>query len=184
MSVYEGELRQSEAASPSDHPETDINRRSGYADTPPGSQSGGAFQSTSGATSNTQSMGSSTAEKAKDALGSAQEQADRVIDTATTKAAEIGEQATQKADIGKEKAATGLETIAGTLRDRSQAMGEGQLQSVAATAADKLESGAEMLRQKNTDELIADLEALVRRRPVESMIAAAAAGFFLSKALR
>jgi ElaB/YqjD/DUF883 family membrane-anchored ribosome-binding protein len=184
MTEFEGELRQPEAGSRRDLPEADINRRSGYADTPPGGQSGGAFQGTSDATTNAQSMGSSTTDKAKDALGSAQEQADRVIDTATTKAAEIGDQATQKADIGKEKAASGLTTLAETLRDRSQSMGEGQLQSAAATAANKLESGAEMLRQKDTDELIADLEALVRRRPVESMIVAAAAGFFFSKALR
>jgi len=184
MNDYEGELRHTEAASPLDRPEADANQRTGYSDTSTGSQSGGGFQGSTGETSSAQSPSSSTADKAKDAVGSVQEQTDRVIDSATTKASEIGDQATQKADMGKEKAASGLTTLADTLRDRSQSMGEGQLQSAATMAADKLESGAEMLRQKDTDELIADLEALVRRRPVESMIAAAAAGFILSKALR
>jgi ElaB/YqjD/DUF883 family membrane-anchored ribosome-binding protein len=163
MNDYEGELRDTEAPSQFDRSNIDASRPTGFADT---------------------QSGASTADQAKDAFGSAKEQTDRVIDSASTKASEIGDKATQQADAGMEKAASGLDSLAGTLRDRGQSMGEGQLQSATTMAADKLESGAEMLRQKDTDELVADLEALVRRRPVESMVVAAAAGFFLSKALR
>jgi len=112
------------------------------------------------------------------------EQADKVIGTAGQKMSGLTDQATSSADAGMEKAAGGLDTLAGTIRDKSQSFGGGQMESIATTAADKLESGAELLRGQSTDELIADLEALVRRKPVESLLVAAGIGFVLSKALR
>jgi hypothetical protein len=77
-----------------------------------------------------------------------------------------------------------MDSLAGTLRERGQSMEEGQLQSAAMTAADKLESGAEMLRQSDTDQLIAQLENMIRQKPVESLLIAGAAGYLFSKALR
>jgi ElaB/YqjD/DUF883 family membrane-anchored ribosome-binding protein len=112
------------------------------------------------------------------------EQADKVISTATQKMGGFADQATSSADAGLEKAAGGLDTLAGTIRDKSQSLGGGQMESIATTTADKLASGAEMLRGQNTDQLVSELEALVRRKPVESLLVAAGVGFVLSKALR
>jgi len=112
------------------------------------------------------------------------EQADKVIGTATQKMSDIAGQASSSADAGIEKAAGGLDTLAGTIRDKSQSLGNEQIGSIATAAADRLESGAEMLRGQNTDQLMSELEALVRRKPVESMLVAAGIGFVLSKALR
>jgi ElaB/YqjD/DUF883 family membrane-anchored ribosome-binding protein len=110
------------------------------------------------------------------------EQADRVISTATQKAGSLAGQATSSMDAGIEKASGGLDTLAGAIRDKSQSLGGAQ--SMANTAADKIEARAEMLRGQSADQMISELEALVRRRPVESMLVAAGAGFILSKALR
>lgn len=110
------------------------------------------------------------------------EQADKVISTATQKAGSFADQASSSMDAGIEKASGGLDSLAGAIRDKSQSMGGAQ--SMATAAADKLESGAEMLRGQSTDQLIAELESLVRRKPVESMLVAAGVGFILSKALR
>jgi ElaB/YqjD/DUF883 family membrane-anchored ribosome-binding protein len=112
------------------------------------------------------------------------EQADKVISTATQKVSGIAGQASSSADAGIEKAAGGLGTLAGTIRDKSQSLGNEQIGSIATAAADRLESGAELLRGQNTDQLMSELEALVRRKPVESMLVAAGIGFVLSKALR
>jgi hypothetical protein len=120
---------------------------------------------------------------------------DTVIDTAGQKASAMGEQASQKvdsladqatakADAGMEKAASGMDTLAGAIRDKSQSMGGGQMQSMATMAADKIESGADMLRQKDTDQLVSELEALVRRKPVESLLVAAGIGYLFAKAMR
>jgi hypothetical protein len=116
--------------------------------------------------------------------GQVKEQADKVISTATERASKVADQASSSADAGKERAAGGLDTLAGTIRDKSQSMGGGQVQTMATAAADKLESGAQMLRSQNTDQLVSELEALIRRKPVESLLVAAGAGFILSRALR
>lgn len=109
---------------------------------------------------------------------------DSLISTATSKIGDVASQAGEKADAGMEKAVSGMDSLAGTLRQKSESMGSGQIQSVATIAADKIESGAELLRGKDTDQLMNELEALVRRKPVESMLVAAGVGFILSKALR
>jgi len=112
------------------------------------------------------------------------EQADKVVSTATQKVSGIAGQASSSADAGIEKAAGGLDTLAGTIRDKSQSLGNEQIGSLATAAAGRLESGAELLRGQNTDQLMSELEALVRRKPVESMLVAAGVGFVLAKALR
>jgi len=150
-----------------------------------GNYSGGfAGDVSSAANSKSGSAGTSTMDQAKDTVQSVQEKTDKVIESASSKASELGDRATQQSDAGMEKAASGMDSLAGTLRDRGQSMGEGQLQSAAMTAADKLQSGAEMLRQTDTEELIAQLENMIRQKPVESLIIAAAAGYLFSRALR
>jgi hypothetical protein len=109
---------------------------------------------------------------------------DRVMSTATQKATDVADQASIKIDAGMGKAAEGLGSLAQTLRDRSDSMPGGQVQAIAQSAADKIETGAELLRQKDTGELVADLEQLVRNRPVESLLVAAGVGFLLSRAVR
>lgn len=136
---------------------------------PQGAQFGGSSESSSGTGSGS----------VKD---QAMEQADKVISTATQKAGAMAGQASSSMDAGMEKASAGLDALAGTIRDKSQSLGGAE--SVATMAADKLESGAELIRGQNTDQLVSELEALVRRKPVESMLVAAGVGFILSKALR
>jgi ElaB/YqjD/DUF883 family membrane-anchored ribosome-binding protein len=148
------------------------------------SSSAGSFSGGSAGDVSVGSSGSSTMDQAKETMQSVKENTDKVIDTVGSKASEVGDRATQQADAGMEKAASGMDSLAGTLRDRGQSMEEGQLQSAAMTAADKLESGAEKLRQTDTDQLIAQLETMIRQRPVESLVVAAAAGYLFSKALR
>ena len=117
-------------------------------------------------------------------LDQVKEQTDKVVDTATKSMSTMADQATSAADMGMERAAGGLDSLAGTIRDKSQSLGAGQMESIATSTADKLESGAEMLRGQSADELIAELEALVRRKPVESLLVAAGVGFILSRAFR
>jgi len=120
------------------------------------------------------------------AVDTAKEKAGQVTDTAKEKAGQMTEQATAKADIGIEKAAGGLDRAADMLRERTQGTeaGGGAVQTVAATAADKLDTAAQYLQGKDTDQLVAELEAVIRRRPVESLLVAAGVGFLLSKSLR
>lgn len=102
---------------------------------------------------------------------------------AKQKAGEMAGQAQEKADVGMEKAAEGLHRAAETLRSQGEGR-EGTVGSVATSAAGALEQGAERLRGSDTEELLNEVEAMVRKRPVESVLVAAGIGFVLSKALR
>jgi ElaB/YqjD/DUF883 family membrane-anchored ribosome-binding protein len=112
-----------------------------------------------------------------------QDTAGAMADQAQEKAGQMAGQAQEKADLGIQKTADGLERAAETIRDKIP--GESGTMSAAATnAADALEQGAGYLRTTDTEQLLNDLEAMVRQRPVESLLVAAGAGFVLSKALR
>ena len=120
------------------------------------------------------------------AVEQAKEKATQVVDTAKEKAGQVAEQVSTKADAGIDKAAGGLDKAAEMLRQRGEQMG-GQgsgVQSVAATAATRLDNAAQYLRDKDTDQLVADLEDLVRRKPAQTLLVAAGVGFLLSKVVR
>ena len=113
-----------------------------------------------------------------------QDKAGQAVDTAKEKVGQVTDQATAKVDAGMDKAAGGLQTLADTIRDKGPSGGQGGVGSAVAMTADKLETAATYLRDKDTDQLMTELEGLVRRKPVESLVAAAAVGFVLSKLLR
>ena len=115
-------------------------------------------------------------------LGSAQEE--------TTGQVEGGASgAMGKMDAGIEKAAGGIDKLVDAIRDKGQDLGQssgatGTVGSVATAAADRLEGASQYLHQTDADRLMADLEALIRRKPVESLLVAAGLGFVVAKALR
>jgi hypothetical protein len=112
-----------------------------------------------------------------------QHKASELTDQASAKASQVGDQATARADQGLDIAAEKLHQGAEMLRDRSQSMGEGQMSNMATMAADRLDQGATFLRSKDTEQLITELEGVIRRRPVESLLVAVGAGYLLSRAL-
>jgi ElaB/YqjD/DUF883 family membrane-anchored ribosome-binding protein len=115
--------------------------------------------------------------------GQAQEKAGEITGQAQERASEMASQAQEKADVGLQKTAEGLEKAAEALRHKTEGQ-DGSISNVATTAADALEQGAGYLRGTDTDQLLDDLEAMVRQRPVESLLVAAGVGFVVSKALR
>jgi len=56
--------------------------------------------------------------------------------------------------------------------------------AAAAKTADTLDSASQFLQNKDTGQLMDDVEALVRQKPVESLLIAAGIGFVLSKIVR
>jgi hypothetical protein len=137
-----------------------------------------------GSRQNQKSSGSSTKQKASDAVDKAQQKASKVTDKASQTADQVLDQATSATDTGMDKAAGGMDKLAGEIRHQGQSMGSGSVQSAATSVADALESGAQFLRDKDTDELMSDLEGMIRRKLVESMLVAAGVGFLLAKAIR
>ena len=110
------------------------------------------------------------------------EKAGQAVDTARQKAGQAARQAEAKADEGIDKAAGGLDRTADMLRERGGQ--QGGVSGAATMVADRMDQAAQYLREKDTNQLMTDLEELVRRRPLESFAAAVGVGFLLSKALR
>jgi ElaB/YqjD/DUF883 family membrane-anchored ribosome-binding protein len=58
------------------------------------------------------------------------------------------------------------------------------MQGVAVQAADRLDAAAKYLKDKDSQQLMTDLEELVRRKPTQTLLVAAGVGFLLSKVVR
>lgn len=128
-----------------------------------------AKQKTSEVAGKAQEKMSDVSDKASDVAGKAQE-----------KAGEASDKAKEKTDQGIDKAASGLGQAADMLRKQGEQRG-GTVASAATMTAEKLDGAGQYLKDKDTDQLLSDLESLVRRKPVESLLVAAGAGFVLSK---
>jgi ElaB/YqjD/DUF883 family membrane-anchored ribosome-binding protein len=128
--------------------------------------------------------------KADDLTGKAQQKAGEVTGKANEmagkaqeKADELGGKAHERADQGMDAAASGLGQAADMLRHQGEQR-SGTVGTAAAKTADTLESASHYLRDKDTNQLMTDLESFVRQRPVESVLVAAGVGFVLSKIVR
>lgn len=116
--------------------------------------------------------GDGASSKARDAIEQGKDEAEG-----------MAKQAEAKADAGIQKSAEGLKKAADKARSASEDH-SGTMGTIGAQAADALDKGADYLEHGDTEQFINDLESLVRRHPVESLVVAAGAGFLLSKAMR
>lgn len=142
--------------------------------------------STTGSTGSTATQASDkasqVADQAQQKVGQVQDKASDVKDQATEKAGQVKEQATAKADQGLDKASDGLGTAGDKLRE--QAEGDGPVPPQAAMVADRLDQASSYFKGKDTNEIVSDLEAFIRSKPVESVVGAVAIGFVLAKIVR
>ena len=138
--------------------------------------------SSGNATTSTSDQMNKAADQAQEKLGQAKEKAGELRGQVTDKASELRDQATDKADQGLDQAAGGLSKAADMVRE--QAEGDGPVPAQASMVADRLEQASSYFEGKDTNEIISDLEAFIRSRPVESVIGAVAIGFVLAKIVR
>jgi ElaB/YqjD/DUF883 family membrane-anchored ribosome-binding protein len=74
--------------------------------------------------------------------------------------------------------------LAGLAEDRSGEAGQHRVGSVAHATAGWMDGAAEYLRSRDLDGLHADLERLVRERPLQTIVLAATTGWILGKIMR
>jgi ElaB/YqjD/DUF883 family membrane-anchored ribosome-binding protein len=125
----------------------------------------------------------SVQDKASDMASQAQDKASDMAGKVQEKAGNVGAQAQEQANAGMDKAAAGLGQAADVLRSQGSQR-EGAVGTAATRTADTLESASQYLHEKDTDQLVQDIEAFVRKRPVESVLIAAGVGFLLSRLVR
>jgi ElaB/YqjD/DUF883 family membrane-anchored ribosome-binding protein len=109
--------------------------------------------------------------------------ASQLMDDARTKAAEVGQQAQEKLEQGKDTAASGMESAADKIRERTQ-YSDGVQAKAGTKVAEGMEKTAGYLKEHDTNEMVDDLEKYVREHPVQALAGAVVGGFLVGRILR
>jgi len=117
-------------------------------------------------------------DKAQDVAGKAQDVASDVKDRAT----QVGSQVADKADAATTTVGEKMTDAAQALRQN--APDSGPLAGAADTAADTLQRAGSYLQEQDLADMRADLENLIRRHPVESLLVGFGLGYLLARSMR
>lgn len=112
---------------------------------------------------------------------------DRVSDTVEqtkNKITEFGSATADKFEQNRVAMASGLEGAAESLHERAdQLPGGPKVANLAHTAADKLNTTADFVRQHDLNRMMSDVEDVVKRNPGPSLLVAAGLGFLVARAI-
>lgn len=121
-------------------------------------------------------------EKASDATEQARVKAGEAAHAAREQASEKLDAAQQSVDAQRDTVAGGLDTVATQLRERAEMFPGGDATTHAAqTAARGIESASGYVREHDVNQMMSDLERVVRSHPTESLVVALAAGFLVGR---
>jgi ElaB/YqjD/DUF883 family membrane-anchored ribosome-binding protein len=121
------------------------------------------------------------AEEARHRSHAAQEQGRGKVDEAKARARHAGAQSHAKADSTMTSTGERMEHAAHEVRERSP---EGQAGRVAGRAADTMEQGGRYLQDSSPNDVRHDLEYMIRKHPVESLLVGAGIGFLFARVTR
>ena len=141
-----------------------------------------------------------TADQAHDTIDRATDKAHSAVDAAADKAQTMADKAQQvagdvqdrAADMGSqvaEKADAATTTVGEKMTDMAQTIRQkapvsGPVADAADTAADTLQRAGTYLQQQDLADMRADLENLIRRHPVESLLIGFGLGYLLARSMR
>ncbi|HET6615987.1 MAG TPA: hypothetical protein VFH62_08875 [Dehalococcoidia bacterium] len=128
-------------------------------------------------------MGRAGRGRADDTMDQAQRSGTQSRQEMSQKATEFTEKTREKADEGMQKAAGGMEDTAQKLRDRTEDKG-GMQAKAGEKVAEGMEKTAGYLREKDTQQIMDDVEQYVREHPVQAIAGALFGGFVIARILR
>ena len=100
-----------------------------------------------------------------------------------TKASEMSQSVANQIDSNRGAAAGGIASAAASLHDHADDLPGGQrVASLAHSAADKMSSTADYIRDHDMDAMVNDIKVLVKNNPGPALLGAVAIGFLLGKA--
>jgi methyl-accepting chemotaxis protein len=130
-----------------------------------------------------------TADKAHDTIDAARDkaadladQAQKVGEQVADQAQKVGAQVADKADAATTTVGEKLTDVAQTIRDKAPL--SGPVADAADTAAENLERAGTYLREQDLSDIRADLEGLIRRHPIESLLVGLGVGYLLARSMR
>ena len=131
-----------------------------------------------------QGGGESAREKAAEYSDVAREKASEYSDVAREKAGEYGEKAREQADMAKQQAASGMERVAGAVRERSEGANGSPAAQAGVKVADSMENAAGYLRSHDVNQMWSDVEAYAREHPAQALAGAVLTGFLVGRIIR
>jgi hypothetical protein len=134
-------------------------------------------------------VGQSTAETGKQVAGTAKDEAKKVASEAGYQARQLAEEARgelrTQAGSQQERLATGLRTFSGELRSMADNTTQrGLATDLVRQGADRIESAAYWLHDREPQDLVTELKSFARRRPGTFLAVAAGAGVLAGRLTR
>jgi methyl-accepting chemotaxis protein len=127
-----------------------------------------------------------TAENLKDqAQGTIENVKDKVQDVAgdvKDRAQQVSSQVADRADAATTTVGEQMSNMAQTIRDKAPT--SGPVADAAGTAAQTLERAGSYLQQQDLTDIRADLEGIIRRHPMESLLIGLGIGYLLARSTR
>jgi ABC-type transporter Mla subunit MlaD len=122
------------------------------------------------------------ADQAQSTLDSVRDKAQDVASDVKDKATQVGNQVADKADMAPTTVGEKMTDAAQAIRQN--APDKGPLAGAADTAADTLQRAGSYLQEQDLADMRADLENLIRRHPVESLLVGFGLGYLLARGMR
>jgi hypothetical protein len=120
-------------------------------------------------------------DNAQNAVEDVRAKAAQAVDVAEEKVAKVGEKVNDNLDSAMTSVGGQMNTLAQTVREKAP---EGKVGDVAYTAADALERGGRYLQDADTSMVRSDLENIIRRYPMESLLVGLGVGYLLARSMR
>jgi hypothetical protein len=99
------------------------------------------------------------------------------------KVSDLGRTAADKVDENRGAAASGLDKAASALHENADSLPGGEkVTGLAHSAADKLTTTADYVREHDVNRMMSDVGTLVKNNPGPSLLIAAVAGFLIARA--
>ena len=125
-------------------------------------------------------MAANMADKAKDAAANLADKAKDMASTAAHKVSDAANMAEKKADSAVHSVGSGMEHLAGTIREKGPH--EGVLGTATTKLASTLESGGHYLQEEGLAGMADDLTNVIKRNPIPALFIGIGLGFLLARA--
>jgi ElaB/YqjD/DUF883 family membrane-anchored ribosome-binding protein len=126
-----------------------------------------------------ESQASNVTEQAKGAVENVKDKARQAGEYLRDKAGQAGEFARDKAEQATTSAGKGMESLAGTIRDRGPQ--SGMLGRATSTVADTLDRTGRYLEDQGLSGMVEDLTSMVRNHPMPAVLIGIGLGFILAR---
>jgi len=117
-------------------------------------------------------------DKAQQVASDVKDKAQQVAD----KAQDIGQQAVDRADDATTTVGEKMTDVAQTIREKAPI--SGPVANAADTAANTLERAGTYLQEQDLADMRSDLEGIIRRHPIESLLVGLGVGYLLARSTR